>query len=386
MMNTLLNVADTSLQYFRGKQTGLWGLVGIFLFYLTYRLWEQIQPAFEVLGVVTLLDSLGLIVKDGSELTAYKIFLASIFGCFLFAIAFGILMAIVSSVLIITQNEFGQKLMRVSLLIIFSPFVLLYGLTMGYKKTLELKEKKRDPEAFFEKKRQEKDRDIIDYLLKAGVEDHNNVKRYRRRKELDNLKETSWDAYFEQSEIPITEKEDNLVLFEKAVKDLNRLPTVGDKGYFLGVTFDREFYFLLPRPVSSSLSNGSDHFIGDKIYLKGEKYRDKSAINNKVINKFRVNGKFERNVFYRSGETPVSYDGLSEIPHSDIEFIIDMNEIEELETIMNNYRRTFSYETYVKNEQDNYFNRKEYLKKMISSAETKEEFDSYVDQITKYNA
>jgi hypothetical protein len=50
-----------ALQYHRGKQVGLWGLVGIALVIITAAAWDVISPIFDAIGIVSLLDRWGLI-------------------------------------------------------------------------------------------------------------------------------------------------------------------------------------------------------------------------------------------------------------------------------------------------------------------------------------
>jgi len=58
-MNTLLSIANGALQYHRGKQTGLAGLLGVALALLIVFQWEHILPILEALGIVSFLDSMG---------------------------------------------------------------------------------------------------------------------------------------------------------------------------------------------------------------------------------------------------------------------------------------------------------------------------------------
>lgn len=90
MLRDLLWLAEAKMSYDRGKQTGLWGLVGMGLIILGAIYWDSLLfPLFNSIGLVNLAYKFNLITDTGS-LTAWNIFIG-IFGfiiiLFIFLIA-----------------------------------------------------------------------------------------------------------------------------------------------------------------------------------------------------------------------------------------------------------------------------------------------------------
>ncbi|PMC36223.1 hypothetical protein CJ195_15525 [Bacillus sp. UMB0899] len=381
-MNTLLHGADIALQYFRGKQTGLWGLFGIIITILMVRFWDYIVPVFEFMGVVSFLDSMGLIVEDLPALTGYKILLAFLFGYFLLIVAGLILLAVYTIIISLTQSELGNKLLKASMYLIFFPFVFMYHLYRGIEKWKNKNEKKRDPEGVAEKLRLEKNKDIIDLLKNADVENYNRSLIFNRETELDALMKTNWDKYEELNKTPLVFKESNNVSLNVAINRLNQIPTIGDEPCLIATTYNRDFYLLLPRP---QMNSEPKRLIGEKImftFKREAKYLKQKG----YFNDCSLSYEFERNIGFNSSRVEDDFKELSEIELDNIEEIFDIKGIKTLKHIPTDYRKSRSYSTFVENEQERYFAKKENLKDMINNANTKEDFNRFVNEITQYNA
>jgi len=190
-MNTVLHFADAALQYYRGKQTGLWGLVGIALVIIIATAWDYILPVFEVLGVVALLDKMGLIYEGSPGMTAYRIFVAFILLYICLIIVGLVLLAVFSIVMMVSQSKIGQGLLIGAFFLVFFPFVALYGIVRLLAFMGDKKEQKQDPEAYAERKRLEKNKQVIDYLITAGVEEEKKNIIRQREKECEKL----WEKF-----------------------------------------------------------------------------------------------------------------------------------------------------------------------------------------------
>ncbi|MFC0273731.1 hypothetical protein ACFFIX_20300 [Metabacillus herbersteinensis] len=381
-MNTILHFADAALQYSRGKQTGLWGLIGIVLAILTIKFWDNLQPIFEFLGIVALLDKLGLIHETAPEMTFFHIFVASV-GLYILLVIVGlVLLGIVVGLLAFSQNEIGQKVILASLYLIFLPFIAFYGLCKLILFAQEKQEEKRDPEAYTEKKRLEKNKNVLDYLIHAGVEKERIRLEYRRELELDQLSSKDWEAYKQLRDEPIYHKEDNSLSYTEAYNRLNRLPTTGDSFFLLGVSFDREIFILLPRPVTP-LDNSNKCFYGEKMDIKGKV--NQILINNKWTFEFQL--EIKKGYSISELDSRSSYTNiLEDLPHKTFEHFLDPRLIEELKETIETYHTSSLYSTFVEHIQDQYFNQKERLKRLITDADTAEKFDRYVQEISDYNA
>ncbi|MGN7299096.1 hypothetical protein [Ferdinandcohnia sp. SAFN-114] len=382
-MNTVLHFADAALQYYRGKQTGLWGLVGIALVIIIATAWDYILPVFDALGIVALLDKMGLIYEGSPGMTAFRIFVAFILLYICLIIVGLALLAVFAVVMMVSQSKAGKGLLIASFFLVFFPFVALYGIVRLLAFMVDKKEQKQDPEAYTERKRLEKNKQVIDYLITAGVEEEKRKVLREREKEIDKLRERfAYDKIEEINNQPIEVKENNIISFDDARNRLNRLPTMGDYFFLLGVTYERDIYLLVPRP---QLPNQNDKFIGEKWLLKGEiNYQSKER-------EFYIdveNSPFDRECEYPKMDKDYLFSNtrhtFKEIPFEEFELFIDPARCG-LDRDFRAYLQYAHFQYYVENELDLYFLQKRNLKNKINNAQTKEEFDSLVDEIKKFN-
>ncbi|MCC3358970.1 hypothetical protein [Bacillus sp. REN16] len=382
-MNTLLHFADVALQYSRGRQTGLWGLIGIVLALVIVAAWDYILPVFETLGIVALLDKMGLIYEGSPGMTAFRIFVAFIILYMCLIIVGLALLAVFSAVMAVSQSKIGQGLLLVALFLIFFPFVALYGIVRLLVFMGDKKEKRQDPVAYAERKRLEKNKMVIDYLITAGVEEEKTKILRQREKECEELWERfQYDKADEIMNAPLEVKEDNIISFEDAKNRLNRLPTMGDYFFLLGVTYERDIYLLVPRP---QLPYQNDKFIGEKWLLKGEiNYQSKERefyidLDNSPFDRDREYPKMDKiNYFDHCRHT------FNEIPFEEFELFIDPARCG-FDRDFRAYLQYAHFQYYVEWELDLYFIQKRNLKNKINNAQTKEEFDRLVNEIKPFN-
>ncbi|WP_430788383.1 hypothetical protein VBD025_00825 [Virgibacillus flavescens] len=333
-MNTLLHFADSALQYSRGKQTGLWGLMGIAIAILSVATWDDfIQPTFEFLGIVSLFDNLGLVVKDAPGLTTFKILIAIL--AFYFAIiVIGLVIAgIYITLFTISENPFGKFMLKASLYLIFSPFVLLYKLCQLIGWCIDASERRKDPVAYEERKRIEKNYEVIEYMKNEG----------------------------------------NVISYEEAFNRLNRLPSKGDHFFLVGITHERDIYMLLPRVLDT---------IG---FDKGEVFCEKVKINLKkqYINK-EIIKEIEPKIIVDN-----IYNDSYKIPRIDFTnfvHLIDPSPIKELNSAFSGYGNSSLYLDYVQYIQNQFFNRKDKLLEELVNEQTNEQYNNTLKEIQPYHA
>ncbi|MDC3424265.1 DMT family transporter [Aquibacillus sp. 3ASR75-11] len=345
-MNTLLHLADSALQYHRGKQTGLWGLMGIVIAFLVVAFWDLIQPVFEMLGIVSLLDRMGLIYEDAPAMTAYRILIAFLALYLILIIVGAVLLAVYAAIFAISQNKTAHKILKISLYLIFSPVLIVIGLGRLYLHMKDKKWKKEDPHGYAEVKRLEKNRDVIEIMKYEGCE----------------------------------EGKSNILDHKEAYQRLNRLPTEGDHFFLIGVTYDREIYMLFPRPLDIKTSMYSGYILAEKVRVK--KY---NHLTDKPI------GQLEREPislvcrFIRTDWNPKEMDVLP-TSLSDYEFIIDPKHSEDLIVALKGFATAKPYSLYVYMVQSHYFNSKDRLMNELKKEDiSKEEFDGAVRKLKDYN-
>ncbi|MGE6756046.1 hypothetical protein ACQKFO_21835 [Rossellomorea sp. NPDC071047] len=114
MLRDLLWLAEAKMSYDRGKQTGLWGLVGVGLIILGAVYWDSLLlPFFNSIGLVNLAYKFNLVTDTGS-LTTWNVFIG-IFGFIIILLIF-LLAAIVLytlflwTVMLMFKGEQGEKI------------------------------------------------------------------------------------------------------------------------------------------------------------------------------------------------------------------------------------------------------------------------------------
>lgn len=130
MLRDILWAIEAKMSYDRGKETGLWGLIGIGLVILGAAYWETIlYPFFKFIGIVTIAEKLGLVSEYGG-ITALNV-VAAILIFYVMALI-GIVVIggpILYLVYLFSQDSVITKLIKGFLklvaLLLASPFFIL---------------------------------------------------------------------------------------------------------------------------------------------------------------------------------------------------------------------------------------------------------------------
>ncbi|PGT80571.1 hypothetical protein [Bacillus sp. AFS040349] len=376
-MNTVLHLADSALQYYRGKQTGLWGLVGIALALVVFRFWDSIAPIFEFLGIVSLMDKLGLIHESSGVLTAYRIFWAFIAFYFLLVIVGLILLGIVSLLAIISQNQVGKVLFKIAVYLMLFPIFTIASLNSLYLYSKDKKEQKRDPELYAERQRLAKNHEVIEIIRLSGVEEER--KRKQDERDIDD-----WELTFDKKGFPIftppeVDVEDNEISFEDAFNRLNRLPTKKDYFFLIGVTHERDIYMLFPRPFKA---NGVGH--EGKVFCEKLDIKKFDERFDKPVSIFNV----PKEMIVKNADR-TNTRNLNELyckDWSEFELLFDPNRSKDLLKKFESYTTNSIYGIYVDYILDEYFNRKNFIIEELKKEMNKERFDSLLAEVQTYDA
>ncbi|QAS54776.1 sulfite exporter TauE/SafE family protein [Halobacillus litoralis] len=348
-MNTVLHLADGALQYYRGKQNGFWGLMGIIAAFIIAVSWDLIYPILDFIGIVSIYNRLGLIEEGAPSLTFLKVFIGTFIGTILLTIIGGVLIFSFLMLASISQTKAAKYTLLPLLIIVFSPVLLiaLVFLTINsYWKAS--KQSPLTPE--------QKERAQLEY----------------KNKELAIL-------MYEGCEEGFT----NEISQEEAKRRLHRLPTPGDTNFLIGVRNEKDFHMILPRPLDVLILCYYDKVYAERINL--QKYDSKVHMKKSSVPVTRETNSlihnFERKEWH-SERLSVTNDTYN---LSEFHTIIDCKNIKDLPFIFESYGRRPSYREYVDLVQRHYFEVKEKFINQLSQQSTQKEFDETVNQLKKYD-
>lgn len=325
-VNTLLSIANGALQYYRMKQAGLAGLLGIVVATLVAWQWEHVLPALEAVGIVGFFDRIGLIHEGEAGITGLNILMFFLKLYFLTVIGGIILLGLIWIIGGFFSTSIGEKVALGIVFLIGYPILIIWGLCMAIKGN--------------------KDSDVS------------------KEKEATPM-ERLLDEYSEK------------ISKEQALIRLNRLPTVGDNLFLLGVTANNELYMFLPRPINLETA---EYNAGDLVGVQYtvEKY-------NEVKHKPKSMFEYIPKQFFIKAVKKESKTPLEIVPNEKIEAFYLTNS----EDMLSKFR-AFSnhpvYENFVNEIQSSYFTIKNAILNRISNATDKEEFDKLVERATLLNA
>lgn len=326
MLNTILSAANAALQYQRGKTTGLAGLAFIALALLVVFQWDHVVPFFEWIGLIGLLDNLGLIYEGESYLTGYAIFGAvfRITIVFVLLLLVGIVLAVLFSML--GSSNIGLAIALGIGFIVMAPFMIIWAIYDHFFTSAEEK-KKRDEEA-----------------------------KERRKTPLDLIIEKSRE---------ITENE------AKAL--LNRIPTNGDDRFLLGVSSQKDVYLLVPKPTNLEAE-----------FYKADYYGVKYSLEKIVDKKTNLTYKDFEEIKLRRISRSNDYDWyIREVDIQDMNFYISEHDdvlLECYQLSLSNFYRKYLYEV-----QNEYFVKKEYYNGYLLTASNEDIVRMMKDNQGRYN-
>ncbi|WP_078557222.1 hypothetical protein [Bacillus alkalicellulosilyticus] len=354
-MTMLMHLADSTLQYIRGKQTGFWGIIGIFLAICIVIMWSDIKPVFVTIGITPLLDQLGIIHPDDPGVTGFKIFLLLI-GVQVVLFIFGfIAITIFAMVGGIFDTKVGDYLQIGCAILVFLPILIpiafLYGLAQIPLYLHDRKLKRQDPDGYAERKRLEKNKNVIDQLISDGC----------------------------------SEEESNILSYEDGYEELDRLPSRKEFNFLYGIGYDREIYLLLPRPLSVK-EWYYDNILCEKLDV---------VIYNPNIHKPMTGGYYEPKKFRISINNENREEKFGEylghdipiIPINKIEFFIDPSKSSDLFNFSQYYAKSLCYIEYVKSFQSHFFTLKNNIIRKLTTVEnTDEEYSNLYNELVTLHA
>ncbi|MCM3393242.1 hypothetical protein [Cytobacillus oceanisediminis] len=327
-MNTLLSAANAALQYNRGKQTGLAGLVFIGIVLLAAYQWDHIVPIFEAIGLISFLDQWGLIYEGESYMTGFSIFMVAFRICILFVVL-GFLTLVLGIIFsMIGSSNIGAAILGTFVVVLALPFILLWSL---YDTIFTPKE----------------------------------VREERKRERMRKYKEAN------STPIDIIKENYNEITEDEAIRYLNRIPTKGDHLFLLGVTEENEVFFVFPKPYYLNTENFSAGLWGIKSIMKrcnGSEFG---------IGPFQIDIKPEE-IYPGKGIQPVPIDRIT-FYHSD-------NSHKDIKAKSQQFSYRDEYRKYIDEIQSTYFQKKDNLEKTISITPNKERFNEAVQEIVNFNA
>lgn len=332
-MNTILSVANGVLQYQRGKHTGMAGLMGIVVALVIVFQWENILPVLEAMGIVDFLDKHGLIYEGEGYITGYLLFKMAFKAAILLSIGIALLLVVAMIISLIFSSDIGLKIAFTVLFILFSPFMFLYFIYDDLRTPKEVKEE-----------------------------------RYRLAKERNK---------------PVIEvlKESFEMIDKQAAKvRLNRLPTTGDYHFLLAVTENEEIFAVLPRARYWSENPA--------IKLKIEKYdenKHKGDFGSYQPKRFKIiyeHGDFNEKLQYNLLDNQMK---RIDIGKDEVAFLLKPDS-EDFNNFFKWITNSNGFKTYMNEQIERYFKRKQVLLDMIAKAETKEIFNEKVEVIKEMDA
>lgn len=327
-MNTLLSAANAALQYNRGKQTGVAGLVFIGIVLLATYQWDNIVPIFEAIGLISLLDKWGLIYEGESYMTGFSIFMVAFRICILFVVL-GLLTLVLGIIFsMIGSSNMGAAILGTFVVILALPFILLWSLFNSIFTPKEVREE-------------------------------------RKRERMRKYKESNGTP------IDIIKENYNKITKDEAIRYLNRIPTKGDHLFLLGVTADKEVFFVFPKPYYLNTENFSAGLWGIKSTMK------------------RCNGsEFGTGPFQIDIKPDEIYPGKSiqSVPIDRITFYHSDNSHKDIKAKSQQLSYRDEYRKYIDEIQSTYFQKKDNLEKVIAITPNKERFNEAVQEIANFNA
>ncbi|WP_201715471.1 hypothetical protein [Rossellomorea arthrocnemi] len=346
MLRDLLWLAEAKMSYDRGKQTGLWGLIGVGLIILGAVYWDSLLlPFFNSIGLVNLAYKFNLVTDTGS-LTAWNVFIG-IFGFIVILLIF-LLAAMVLytlflwTVMLMFKGEQGEKIAEKIGIAFF--WIITSPITIPVL--------------------------IIVNAVSFIASPLNFIKDIKDRKS--NRQETY--NYMKNQESHFVSKDSQDITNELALQRLNRLYMKDDQDYLIGLVKEWNsekfrMYILLPSPFYRG------------IYLTHEERYEINKDENNISCieiKFTKKGKNELD-FVR---TPlvIEYISLSRF------HIIVKKHDENIEKIFYRINNDNEIQSYTRSANRRYILEREHCRRKMKSTENPEHFESAQNYFEALNA
>lgn len=331
-MNLLLSVANGALQYHRGKQTGLAGLAGIALALLIAYQWDHVLPVLDALGIVGFLNNYGLIYEGEPGLTGFVLFTIAYRAAIAFIIVGFIFLVIAMAIAIFTSSKAGFTILYAFIAIPLIPFMFIWMMYDHWKTPKAVKEERK-----------------LAYL------------------DMQKEKMKSIDEIIAETSTELTE--------EQVLNRMNRLPTIGDDMFLIGVSQANEYFIIFPKPINME----SGFFLSGSLAVK--KYEVEKQQTN--INETNSSDSMKRLVL--TPKKDWCQKEVWEMRPEEFKAFYQSNHVD-LQDEIKTFKTKQFYKEYVNFIQDTYFKVKAKLLEMISAEEDSGKFNDLVERVAKYNA
>ncbi|MFB1100413.1 hypothetical protein [Terribacillus sp. JSM ZJ617] len=299
-MNTLLHIGDIALQYYRGRKTGLVGLAAIFITIVVVAAWKYISPIFRVTGISSLLENIGLISPGDAALSGYKILFAIVAVYFLLILITFPTLLVFALLHRLVSSKLGTYGISAMLAILLSPILILNFFLKLFLRP--------------QHKMQVKEESIVDELLTYKCNTGDN----------------------------------NAIFSEEAREYLNRIPTLNDHLFLIGVTDADELYALLPRPFGVSIYGD----VQNKLFCKRLNVRKYNSQTDKIPSYAMYPEKFIAEI---ETNPKINDIDIEEYDSYRFKYFIKASNMADLVNTFSIYAASKQYKSYVNVVQNNFF-------------------------------
>lgn len=366
-MYTFLHLIDGYLNYQRGKAAGFWGLMGFVLVIILALNGVQIIRFSEFIGFNDFLYNIEVFREGDLFFIATWRFVLFIIGILLFIV---IAITIFMLLFMLLAHSGPIMLILIGLLLcIVTPFVLvLLTPIFLYEFVRDIYFRLKDPEGYKEEKRLQKNSGKIEQL-RFGLYYHEKEKNRKKiQKKLGNNAQEALNITTEH------EDHDTLISSSEAYKHINRLPINGDYHFIVGVTYDREFYMILPGPINA-------YHLGR--IEPGEVYCEKLDIKTKISTDMKVK---EWNVDISIDNSDLYVSDIPKIPFSNFELFLDLYKVLDFQRAFEQYGKysgIYDQKYVMKTQKGHFFARTELLNTLYTT-ETNDDYTKILEQIENH--
>ncbi|HEO8421590.1 MULTISPECIES: hypothetical protein [Bacillaceae] len=372
-MNTILTFLNGFVQYRRGKQTGLAGLLGLIIFVLAVYRWDITYPILESLKIIDFFDNLGLIYEGepGTTLYAIMLFLSRAAIVIMFFLAVALILSLF--LMIIGSSKLGQNLLAYVVLVIMTPLAVLWIIGYEILHLLGFRTKKEKAEESYENWHQE------------TFGEHSD--RYKE----EQLK-------YEESRLSpsdLLKKYCTTYYIEDTISQLNRLPMFGDTVFMLGETYDGSLYILMPDPLLKyNRKMDIEYRRNYSTPIKAVPFTVKNVVLEKKddsnIMKYRPEKmviSLKKNPEYNVNSELIKYEFLVDIDFLDIKsFYMPDLDLKDIKHYISSFGKRNDYRSYLEDKVEKYFSQKQHLLNFLYRDISSEKFQEVTNDLKELNA
>ncbi|WP_222860158.1 hypothetical protein [Gracilibacillus massiliensis] len=354
-----MHFIDGILNYQRGKTTGIYGLVGFVLVLVIAFNFEFVWNFLGTLGIIDMFYKIDVFREGDLFYVAAGRFLLFVLGLLLICVV-GILLFMVLFFVV----SYASPFLLGVIIIVFFPVAFLLILMYGaYEYCVDAYKKYKDPQGYVEEKRKNKRLKDIN-KLRFGLDyykEEKERKKYLRKKGEEAYEVWHIDEY--------RKRNDTLISMEQAYQNIRKLPSTEDSNFVLGVSYDREFYILLPSPI--------DVFNNSKL-KNGEVYCELIKLNMKYNSKIKLN-EWDISIPTQSNNK------FQTIRLDEIEMFFDVNKSPLFKSAFKKYASNPDhYGRFAEESYKSHFLSKSILKERLKKAKDEEEYKETQNQLENH--